>query len=126
MANIGITLRMREMYGKFDSFPHPHNAYLQWIQDNGFIGAIPVFLLYFLLLKYAWSLFRDNSETLYVVTGGFSFALLMAFLITSVGSQTFYPREGAVGMWVAIGILLRVYIERNKKRSGKSSYLFES
>jgi len=69
MANIGITLRMRELYGKFDSFPHPHNAYLQWIQDNGFVGAIPVFLLYFIFLKYSWSLFRDSSEKIYIVTG---------------------------------------------------------
>ena len=125
MVNIGLTLKMRELYGEFDSFPHPHNAYLQWIQDNGVIGAIPVFLLYLLLLKYSWSLFRDESERLYVVTGGLSFALLGAFLIASIGSQSFYPREGAVGMWVGIGLLLRVYIERNKKRAGKESSLID-
>ena len=125
MANIGITLRMREMYGEFDSFPHPHNAYLQWIQDNGFIGAIPVFLLYILLIKYSWSLFLDDSDKIYVVTGGVSFALLMAFLIASVGSQAFYPREGAVGMWVGIGLLLRVYLERKKKQLGKKSLLID-
>ena len=123
MANIGITLRMREMYGTFDSFPHPHNAYLQWIQDNGFVGAIPVFLLYFIFLKYSWSLFRDGSEKIYIVTGGISFALLMSFFIASVGSQTFYPREGALGMWVGIGLLMRVYIERGKVRKGNSSSL---
>ncbi|MFT5707578.1 MAG: O-antigen ligase [Oceanospirillaceae bacterium] len=123
MANIGITLKMRIDYGKFDAFAHPHNAYLQWIQDNGFVGALPVFLLYFLLLKYSWSLFRDDSEKVYVTTGGFSLALLLAFLISSIGSQSFYPREGAVGMWVGIGILLRVYIERSNKRLGKYSSL---
>jgi len=126
MANIGLTLKMREMYGEFDSFPHPHNAYLQWIQDNGFVGAIPVFLLHFLLLKYAWSLFRDTSDKVYVVTGGLSFALLMSFFIASVGSQTFYPREGAVGMWVGIGLLMRVYIERTKARRGEASNLINS
>ena len=125
MKNIGITLKMRELYGEFDSFPHPHNAYLQWIQDNGFVAAIPVFLLYFLLLKYSWSLFRDNSNPLYVVTGGSSFALIGAFLIASIGSQTFYPREGAVGMWVGIALLLRVYVERNKKREDKKSLLLD-
>ncbi|WP_415230101.1 O-antigen ligase family protein [Psychromonas sp.] len=114
MQNLGITLKIKQDYGKGENFPHPHNAYLQWIQDNGFVGAFPVFLLYLLLLKYSWSLFRDNSEKIYVVTGGFSLALLLAFLIASTGSQTFYPREGAVGMWVAIGLLLRVYVERNK------------
>ena len=121
MANIGLTLRMRELYGEFDSFPHPHNAYLQWIQDNGFVGAFPVFLLYLIFLKYSWSLFRDRSHKLYVVTGGGAFALLMAFMVASIGSQTFYPREGAVGMWVGIGLLLRVHIERRKKQLGKES-----
>ena len=125
MVNTGVTARMREEYGVFDTFAHPHNAYLQWIQDNGFIGAIPVFLLYFLLLKYAWSLFRDNTEKIYIATGGVSFALLLAFFIASIGSQSFYPREGALGMWVGIGLLLRVHIERTKKRSGKSSPLID-
>ena len=125
MVNIGLTLKMRELYGSSDSFPHPHNAYLQWIQDNGFIGALPVFFLYLLLLKYSWSLFQDKSEKIYVATGGLSFALLFAFLSASVGSQTFYPREGAVGMWVGIGLLLRVYIERNKKRANQKSLLID-
>lgn len=117
MQNIGITLRIKQEYGEYENFPHPHNAYLQWIQDNGFVGAIPVFLLYLLLLKYSWSLFRDGSEKIYVVTGGVSFSLLLAFLIASSGSQTFYPREGAVGMWVGIGLLLRVYVERKNESS---------
>jgi len=33
-----------------------------------------------------------------------------------MGSQTFYPREGSVGMWAAIGLLLRVWVERKKSR----------
>lgn len=121
MINLGITLQIKQAYK--ESFPHPHNAYLQWIQDNGSVAAIPVFLLYFLFLKYSWSLFRDNSKKLYVATGGVSLALLLAFLIASMGSQTFYPREGAVGMWMAIGLLLRVYIERKKICNGAKSTL---
>jgi len=31
-----------------------------------------------------------------------------------MGGETFYPREGAVGMWAAIGLLLRVAVERQK------------
>ncbi|PKF61436.1 polymerase [Psychromonas sp. psych-6C06] len=123
--NEGITLRILFEYGEFEMFPHPHNAYLEWLQDNGFIGAFPVFLFYLILLKYAWALFRDDSEKIYVVTGGMALSLLLAFLIASTGSQTFYPREGAVGMWVAIGILLRVYIERGKKKKGKVSSLID-
>jgi len=125
MQNIGLTLNIREEYGEGEKFPHPHNAYLEWLLDNGFIGAMPVFLFYILMIKYSWSLFRDKSNKIYVVTGGIAFSLIAAFLIASSGSQTFYPREGAVGMWAAIGILLRVHIERIKKRNGKPSTLIE-
>jgi hypothetical protein len=123
MQNLGITLQIKEDYGKGENFPHPHNAYLQWIQDNGVVGAIPVFLLFLLFVKYSLSLFRDNSEIIYVVTGGFTLALLLAFLIASTGSQTFYPREGAVGMWGSIALMLRIYFEREKIRKGNRSLL---
>jgi len=123
MKNLGLTRQIMLDYGEGETFPHPHNAYLQWVQDNGFIGAIPVFIFYFIMLKYAWSLFMDNGNKLYVVTGGISLALLLAFLIASTGSQNFYPREGAVGMWVAIGLTIRVYIERNKVISKQNSTL---
>jgi hypothetical protein len=39
-------------------------------------------------------------------------ALVLALLIAGMGSQTFYPREGALGIWAAIGITLRVWVER--------------
>jgi O-antigen ligase len=123
MKNEGLTLQIMLEHGEGESFPHPHNAYLQWIQDNGIIGAIPVFLFYLLLVKYSWSLFRDDSQLIYVVTGGGALALLLAFLVASVGSQTFYPREGAVGMWVAIALMLRIHIERKIIFSGGDSNL---
>jgi O-antigen ligase len=126
MKNLGITRKIMVEYGEGETFPHPHNAYLQWIQDNGFVGAVPIFLFYIIMLKYAWRLFRDDSDDIYVVAGGMALSLILAFLIASLGSQTFYPREGAVGMWVAIGLLIRVYIEREKVLSGKSSDFLES
>ena len=121
MMNTGLTERL--IFEDGESFPHPHNAYLEWLLDNGFIAAIPVFLFYLLIIKYSWSLLRDKKEVIYVVAGGMSFSLICAFLIAGSGSQTFYPREGAVGMWVGMGLMLRVYIERKKVRSGKVSEL---
>lgn len=126
MKNLGITQLIMEEHGKGESFPHPHNAYLQWLQDNGVLGAIPVFIFYFLVIKYAWCLFRDNSEKIYVVTGGFCLALTLGFLIAGIGSQTFYPREGAVGMWAGICLMLRVYVERKKQLAGEASELITS
>lgn len=122
MMNIGLTLKiMIEHQG--ESFPHPHNLYLQWLQDNGLVGGIPVFIFYILIIKYSWSLFRDKRNDMYVVTGGGCLALVGAFLIAGFGSQNFYPREGAVGMWVIMGLMLRVYLERIKFNNNKKSTL---
>jgi O-antigen ligase len=125
MKNTGITLLIMQKYGVGESFPHPHNAYLQWLQDNGLIGALPVFLFFLIIVKYSWVLFRDAKYKIYIVTGGISLALVSAFLIAGFGSQSFYPREGAIGMWVAIGLMLRVYIERIKSEKGNPSELIK-
>ncbi len=123
MKNTGITQQIMELHGQGESFPHPHNAYLQWLQDNGIIGSIPVVLFYLLILKYSWSLFRDPRQAIFVVTGGISLAMLLALLVASIGSQTFYPREGAVALWVAMCLMLRVYIERDKRARKQASEL---
>ena len=95
-----------------ESFPHPHNAYLEFLLDNGLLGFLPVMIFYFLMVKYSMRLFRDRDSPLAVAVGGMSLSLLLALLFASMGSQTFYPREGAVGMWCAMGLMLRVYVER--------------
>jgi O-antigen ligase len=95
-----------------ESFPHPHNAYLQLLLDNGWIGFIPIILYYYLMLRNSMRLFKDSSDPIYMTAGGVSAALLLSFLVSSIGSQTFYPREGAVGMWCAMGLMMRVYVER--------------
>lgn len=125
MKNIGITQFILEEYGLGETFPHPHNAYLQWIQDNGFIGFIPVLLFYIFIVRYSWCLFKDDRQKIYVVTGGVCLSITLGFLIASIGSQTFYPREGAVGMWVSIGLLLRVYVERLNLDQGLDSELIK-
>ena len=33
-----------------------------------------------------------------------------------MGAQTFYPREGVLGMWAAAGVALRVWVEREGAR----------
>ncbi|AGH80222.1 O-antigen polymerase [Psychromonas sp. CNPT3] len=114
MKNTGITTQIIIEHGIGESFPHPHNAYLEWLLDNGVIGAIPLFIFYLLILKYAYSLFREKENKLYIVSGGVCLAAVLVFLLAAVGSQTFYPREGSVAMWVVIALMLRVYVERAK------------
>jgi O-antigen ligase len=97
-----------------ESFPHPHNAYLEWLLDNGWIGFLLVVPFYLVMMFHSVSLLRDSRSAVFVAAGGACLALILALLVASVGSQTFYPREGAVGMWCAFGLMLRAKVERER------------
>jgi O-antigen ligase len=97
-----------------ESFPHPHNAYLEMLLDNGIVGFFLVIPFYLVMLFLAVRLFLDRQSPLASAVGGMTLALVLALLVASMGSQTFYPREGAVGMWAAIGLMLRVSLERRR------------
>ncbi|MEW5757422.1 MAG: O-antigen ligase family protein [Pseudomonadota bacterium] len=112
MQNTGLSSLMTLNYN--EAFPHPHNAYLEWILDTGLIGAIPVFILYFLFIKYSFSLFLDSRSKIFIAIGGAGLAIILAQLIASIGAQSFYPRAGTVAMWCAIGLIMRVYIQRGR------------
>jgi len=101
-----------------EEFGHPHNAYLEYILDNGVLGflcAVPVF---WLLLTRNFGLFRDRDDRLYGAAGGVALALLLALLIASFGAQTLYPREGVVPMWAALAVALRVWVQRENAPDG--------
>ena len=95
-----------------ESFPHPHNAYLELLLDNGWIGFVLVMPFYLVMTFHSVSLLLDSRSMVFVAAGGACLALLLALLVAAAGSQTFYPREGALGMWCVIGLMLRVKVER--------------
>lgn len=111
MQRTGLSTYLLQEYDEL--FPHPHQAYLQWLMDNGILGFIPVIIFYIVILKYSISLFRDNRSPVFISIGGITLSIVSALLIASFSSQTFYPREGAVAMWCAIGLMFRVFIERS-------------
>ena len=94
-----------------ESFPHPHQAYLELLLDNGIAG----FLLVMPIFLYAvWLSIRqvmDREDPLVCAIGCAALCLLLALLIGAFGGQTFYPREGSVGMWAAIGLMLRAHVQ---------------
>lgn len=117
----GTSWRCLEEEGEF--FGHTHNAYLEYLMDNGLIGLFFLLAFYFVLIKYSIILLRSENQ-LFVAAGGVSLSFLIAQLVTSLTAQTFYPRESGVPMWCAVGLMLRVYVERLKiiKRDmGKNS-----
>src|SRR5205823_5726754 len=97
-----------------EDFGHPHNAYLEMLLDNGILGFIPMMLLFCAFLFHAFRLFLDARSPLFVAAGGAAAALLLALMVAGLSSQSFYPVEGTVEMWCAIGLMLRVSVERKR------------
>ncbi len=112
MVRTGLANRLLTEHN--ESFPHPHNAYLEMLLDNGVIGFLLVMPFYAVVLYQAARLFLERNDPIQTAVGGVTCALVLALLVAAMGSQTFYPREGSVGMWCAIGILFRVLVERQR------------
>jgi len=106
----GAGQEMRDTYGERKAFPHPHNAYLELVLDNGLLGAIPIFFFFFLVSRYSVRLFTDQRSKTLMACGGFALASITGQLIASIGGQSFYPRAGVVIMWCSIGLALRAYV----------------
>lgn len=112
MVRTGLTQFLLLNLG--EAFGHPHNAYLEFLFDNGLFGLILIMPFYVIVLRRSISLFMDTGHPLFTSVGGVSSALVLALLLAGTGSQTFYPREGWLAMWCAIGLMLRVYQERER------------
>jgi O-antigen ligase len=111
MPRTGLSSFSAEEFG--DEFNHPHNAYLEMLLDNGVLGFLCVVPIYFVVLKRGFATFIARPDVIFEITGGMAVALVLALLLGSFGAQTLYPREGVMGMWAAIGVLLRVSVERS-------------
>lgn len=112
MKVTGISMFLAQTFS--ESFPHPHNAYLEWGLDNGVPALLLLLSFYWICFRYSYRLFKDSRNAVYVGAGGVCLALVTALLLGALGSQTFYPREGALGMWCAMGLMFRVYLQRQK------------
>lgn len=108
----GLTRELKAETGEL--FTQPHNAYLEWLLDNGWLGLVPVALFLFVVIFHAVRLFVDGRSPIFVAAGGATLAIVLTLLVASMSSQTFYPREGAVPMWCAFGLLFRVTMERSR------------
>lgn len=126
MIRTGTYQKILDDYSGGETFPHPHNAYLEMLLDNGLFGFLLVIPLYAALVVLSLRVLMDRSDPLFAAVGGVCFSLLLALLIAGMGSQSFYPREGSVGMWAAIGLMLRVFVERERSRLTGAALFEES
>lgn len=95
-----------------EKFGHPHNAYLELLLDSGVVGLALVLSFYAVILGHAIPLFRDSRSPVFAGIGGVTLSLVLGSLVAFLGGESFYPDEGSVGMWCAMGLLLRVSVER--------------
>lgn len=110
MIRTGISRRLQAELN--EEFPHPHNAYLECLLDNGIVGLAMIMPFYIIVLVHSIRLLLARGSPYYSAVGGMCSALVLALLVAAIGSQTFYPREGSVGMWAAIGLMLRMSLMR--------------
>jgi O-antigen ligase len=114
MMTAGVFQHIMDDTEQTESFPHPHNAYLEMLLDCGLVGFLVVVPFYLAVLRIGCSLFLDKSDPFCAAVGGVGCALILALLVAAMGGESFYPREGSVGMWAAMGVMVRVYMERQK------------
>ncbi len=100
-ADLGIT-----------SFGHPHNAYLQLFIDTGLVGLVICGLFYWKLLKKSAAEFSSPTGHTKYVVASMTLAFLVVNLTASLGSQSFYPNQGATLMWIVIGLALSLLTPR--------------
>lgn len=116
MVRTGVAAFLMDELGEV--FNHPHNAYLEMLLDSGCLGFMVGMPIFALALWNSFRLFRNRNDSLVSAAGGVAFCLLLALLVAGLGAQSFYPREGVVGMWAAMGIVLR--LSSDLGRSGSS------
>jgi len=113
----GLQEYLRQRYGDAEAVSGPHNMYLETLLDNGIIGSIPFFLFWAAVIVYSGILFRSKNRLCSAV-GGLALSLMLAQLVAGIGSQHFYPEESTLGLWAAMFLSIRVYVEQARVREG--------
>jgi O-antigen ligase len=103
-------LREKVFLSVGEDFGHPHNGYFQFALDNGVIGLTALLAFFITLVFKSVTLFR-HQEAQATAAGGMALALLLSFLLAAVGAQTFYPTELSIGLWCAVGLLMRATVQ---------------
>ena len=91
----------------------PHNMYLETLLDNGILGSLPILLFWVITIAYSAKLFR-NDNILCSAVGGIALSLILAQVVAGIGSQHVYPEESTLGMWAAMFLSLRVFVEHRR------------
>jgi O-antigen ligase len=114
MVRTGLKEILEDELGVFEAVSHPHQAYLEVLLDSGLIGFVIIVGLHTFIWVYSVRLFIDRGDPLYTAAGGIALALLTGHLVSNMGGQYFYPDNIDLGLWCAIGVMLRLYVVRSR------------
>ncbi|MDB6136869.1 MAG: O-antigen polymerase [Verrucomicrobiales bacterium] len=117
----GIAERAKSELG--EDWPHPHNAYLEYLLDTGLLGMLLTLPIYLTLVAWSFRLLR-MPDPFFTAVGGVAFSLFMSFLLSAMGAQTLYTRESVVMMWAVSGLLVRVWLEYHRDENGEETGFF--
>jgi len=106
-----------------EDWPHPHNAYLEYLLDSGIVGMLLTLPIYATMVIWALQLLR-KPEAFPTAVGGAAFSLFMSLLFACMGAQTLYTRESVVMMWALGGLLIRCWLEYDKVAYGEQTDFF--
>jgi O-antigen ligase len=115
MVRTGLEEYLLNQVGPGEAVSHPHNAYLELLLDNGAVGAAPVAIFFLLVLWYSAKLFCDR-DPVRSAGGGVALAMILAQVVSGLGSQHVYPMEGTMGMYAAVFLVLRIHTDCRRRR----------
>ena len=118
MYRSGVVTNLREYYG-ITSFGHPHNAYLELFLDMGLLGVLIVGAFYWRMLRAALRKFTKPANDLEYVVASIVLAFLIVGLTASLTAQSFYPKQGATLMWIALGLGFTWLLKSPAKQASK-------
>jgi len=101
MQRTGIVARLKDDLN-ITTFGHPHNAYLQLYIDTGFVGLFFVGWFFWLLGRRSMKVFAHPPNLTMGMVASMSLSFLVVNLTASLGSQSFYPKQGATLYWIVI------------------------
>ena len=107
-AWVRTNLRMEVTTRTGEGVGHPHNAYLEFMLDNGVIGIAILLPFYGLIVWRLTRMFLARDNPMVSAAGGMALAMTLSYLIAGMGAQTFYPTESAVPMFCLIALAIRV------------------
>ena len=119
MSRTGLVKSLEAEYPGIGA-SQPHNMYLETLLDNGMLGSIPILSLFAVMVAYSARLFRSDNGLCSSV-GGLALSLMLAQLVAGIGSQHIYPEESTLGMWAAMFLSIRVYIEEKRTQTGANT-----